>query len=1481
MFHQYGFNLKLSNDMGLLRTVPDLRNDACKARVSPPSEQMPKASVIIIFYNEPLSSLLRNVMGVLNRSPAELLGEVLLVDDHSSLEELSHLPEHLERLQQQLPPGKIRLVRRETHDGIVGARNRGAKEALYPIIVILDSHAEVTHGWLEPLVSRIHGDRTRVIVPNIVPIHIDTLAIEGGNTWPPLRGVFNWRLTFLIFMADPQVDLIELKELDALGLDKKSSAIKTPVMPGGLFAMDREYFFELGGYDPDIRYYGAEHVEMSFRVWMCGGSMEIAPCSHIGHIYREFDRFGVDKQLGGINIGAVLDANDARVAEVWMDDYQELFYKYRSVSDKAFPNLQDRHDLRKKLKCKSFDWFLKTVVRDLYVPELHALPGRLSTPGLKRCVDNSGQEAGPLHLQSCTRQESQKLEFTSAGYLQFAKHLEHMLRCIRTQTMSLVSCDQAPSWDLREGGEIVSQTRPNMCLDRGAAGSEQLDLQQCSGSARQTWNFKGSGTLAGPDFDNCVDNMQRTSGPAGLYVCHGGDTQQWKLDDDAKLRSASNDGACLGFIASIGIAPCTVEDVNFVWLKDQVLATDGGERLWRFRPSSSPTDCLEQHSDGKTLALSPCHDAGHERTTQQWSDFAKILLTHDYAAVKKIGEGSFGVTVLVEDKEGKKAVCKLVDVSRASSKETQEARREGRLLAQLKHPYIVRYRENFAERGWLGIVMEFCDGGDVTAQLEKCVKSRTRLPEQTIMRWFTQAMLALKYLHEKHILHRDLKPQNLFLTQANDLKVGDFGISKVMSCTAAFARSFVGTPYYLCPEVFQDKPYAWPADIWSMGCILYQLCALKVPFDAANIKELGKKITSAKIPTVPSEYSEGVREVCSDMMRRDPVKRPTADGVIRHAAVQVGVRALLGEAKCADKDEEKEDKEATKVRREVFEQFQQFDRNGDGVIDLHELSDVLRHLDAGVWTEERIDQVLKLADTNGDGRIQLEEFVHWMFGGVSDSSDLAKRLQETVQLANKALEDENLPSFCETLIGLRQAVDLGCLRVSPPEASVKCCDSLAWLALGSRDLLEQASDSDLAFSAAQQMRAILLAVEQLLVDSRRRRLRRVGGVATRTAVKGVCFELADGGRMGRVIGGRLSDTDLSLLGARWQVLQEGESVLRIHGSSATPSAPSRAPSAERRPSKRVAGAPPRSRDGSRPPSPMPAEAVLPLCSGFVLSTNLGRQLEFGSRLAAGSKPSFSFEATDGEEIVEALFDAGSCTGVRRLPVAVSWSAEKVAELQTSFRSAAENVWSTLLLLSRRQGIQQGRFALLQAHQLGLPVDTPEDSAPDRAPPDHWDLTAMGGTGLGAVKVQARDSEKPRLQALINLAYHRTTARDPPSAQVPYGLELVEAFRLQNSRSWAAYVGRREAVLKEMLSAEDSGKMLADPTISAQMESIGATLDGEANCAWLFHGISAAAAQDASSTLFDISVADSEERGGLYGRGIYFTEHCDKVDKLIG
>mmetsp|Transcript_2495 Transcript_2495/g.5951 ORF Transcript_2495/g.5951 Transcript_2495/m.5951 type:complete len:401 (+) Transcript_2495:55-1257(+) len=275
-----------------------------------------------------------------------------------------------------------------------------------------------------------------------------------------------------------------------------------------------------------------------------------------------------------------------------------------------------------------------------------------------------------------------------------------------------------------------------------------------------------------------------------------------------------------------------------------------------------------------------------------------LLAKYGYKEIRKIGEGAFGSAILVEDDRGTKLVCKMVDVSQASPKEVQDTRKEAQLLAAFKHPFIVDYRTNFLDSGYLCILMAFCEGGDLATQIHLARESRKRLPEPQILRWMTQALLALKYIHDKHVLHRDLKSGNFFLSKAGNLKMGDFGIAKVLNCTQAVARTAIGTPYYLSPEVCQEKPYAWPADIWAMGVILYELCALKLPFDGgANMVVLVQGIIRGTAPPLPEEYSDFTRNLCTEMMSKVPARRPTAGAILTRPPMHRIVQSFFEEAK--------------------------------------------------------------------------------------------------------------------------------------------------------------------------------------------------------------------------------------------------------------------------------------------------------------------------------------------------------------------------------------------------------------------------------------------------------------------------------------------------------------------------------------------------------------------------------------------------------
>lgn len=576
---QYGFNLDLSNRLPLDRTVPDFRSQKCKAHNFP--LDMPKSSVIIIYYNEPVSTLLRNVVGVINRTPPELLGEIILVDDDSTLEELKHLDEHLA----QLPAGLIKHVRRNVHNGIVGARIRGAQEATHPIIVFLDSHSEVTTGWLEPLVERIHGDRTRVVVPSLGSINTRSLQMHMGGTWPPTKGSFNWRLTFTIVAADPEKDL--------MGKDFEIAPVRSPIMPGGLFAMDRRFFFELGAYDPEIFYYGGEHVELSFRVWMCGGKMEQVPCSRIGHIYRDFDRFAVDPQLKTLNTSVfkLMDRNDMRVAEVWMDEYKELFYNSRGLHGQDFGDVSERIALRKNLKCHTFKWYLDKIHPDKFVPDMPPLYyGTLSGPDNNQCLDNMQHDhGGPVGFYGCHGGSTQRWSYGA-----HSKYLMHDDKCVQTSSrIVLGACDSSPLWKSEdsEKGTMLRVTK-DVCLTRGKHG---LSIGVCNESPEQMW-WVVNNAITDHDRSLCLDVPHVGSRDVSLANCNGGRTQQWEISDGKLHHQSGGLKECLDIAISLQQLQCVKSNPAFQWHMHD----------YSISPETLPGFCLDRTGGNGDRMLTPC-----------------------------------------------------------------------------------------------------------------------------------------------------------------------------------------------------------------------------------------------------------------------------------------------------------------------------------------------------------------------------------------------------------------------------------------------------------------------------------------------------------------------------------------------------------------------------------------------------------------------------------------------------------------------------------------------------------------------------------------------------------------------------------------------------------------------------------------------------------------------------------------------------------
>lgn len=229
-----------------------------------------------------------------------------------------------------------------------------------------------------------------------------------------------------------------------------------------------------------------------------------------------------------------------------------------------------------------------------------------------------------------------------------------------------------------------------------------------------------------------------------------------------------------------------------------------------------------------------------------------------------------------------------------TEQERNETRQEAKILSVLKHPAIVNFREVFTTvTNKLCIVMDFADGGDLQAKIKG---NRGKFfTEAQILDWFTQICLGLKHVHDRKILHRDIKAQNVFLTSTNRCLLGDFGIAKILSNTRGFTRTMVGTPYYLSPEIIERKKYNFQSDIWSLGVLLYELCALKPPFDGPSLHFLGAKIIKGVYPPISPHYSRELKALVGQMLMVDPSRRPNIQQILQMNFVQARIKNFLNE----------------------------------------------------------------------------------------------------------------------------------------------------------------------------------------------------------------------------------------------------------------------------------------------------------------------------------------------------------------------------------------------------------------------------------------------------------------------------------------------------------------------------------------------------------------------------------------------------------
>uniref|UniRef100_A0A8C5UJC0 Polypeptide N-acetylgalactosaminyltransferase n=1 Tax=Microcebus murinus TaxID=30608 RepID=A0A8C5UJC0_MICMU len=395
----------ISNRLGYHRDVPDTRNAACKEQSYP--TDLPVASVVICFYNEAFSALLRTVHSVIDRTPTQLLHEIILVDDDSDFDDLKG---ELDEYVHKHLPGKIKIIRNTKREGLIRGRMIGAAHAT------------------------------------------------------------------------------------------------------GLFAMNRQYFHDLGQYDSGMDIWGGENLEISFRIWMCGGKLFIIPCSRVGHIFRKRRPYGSPEGQD------TMTHNSLRLAHVWLDEYKEQYFSLRpDLKTKSYGNISERVELRKKLGCKSFKWYLDNIYPEMQISGPHAKPQQpiFINRGLKR--PKVLQRGRLYHLQTnkCLVAQGRPSQ--------------------KGSLVVLKACDYGDPnqiWIYNEEHELVLNNL--LCLDMSETrSSDPPRLMKCHGSGgSQQWTFGKNNRLYQVSVGQClraVDPLGQ-KGSVAMAICDGSSSQQWHLE---------------------------------------------------------------------------------------------------------------------------------------------------------------------------------------------------------------------------------------------------------------------------------------------------------------------------------------------------------------------------------------------------------------------------------------------------------------------------------------------------------------------------------------------------------------------------------------------------------------------------------------------------------------------------------------------------------------------------------------------------------------------------------------------------------------------------------------------------------------------------------------------------------------------------------------------------------------------------------------
>jgi len=272
-----------------------------------------------------------------------------------------------------------------------------------------------------------------------------------------------------------------------------------------------------------------------------------------------------------------------------------------------------------------------------------------------------------------------------------------------------------------------------------------------------------------------------------------------------------------------------------------------------------------------------------------------------YERIRTLGRGAFASVDLVRKKStGELLALKKIDMQFLSNeRDRRNAENEATLMRVLVGPTIIQFYEQIVEEQTLYICMEFASGGCLSEKLQELRNKGERLSDEQIIMWFAQIIIALMIMHSKHVLHRDLKTENLFL-QGNVIKVGDLGIAKSLSNSYEMAQSVAGTPYSMAPEILRQEKYGQKTDIWSLGCVLYEMATFKRPFEGKDVQSLIDVVLNKEYQPLPDIVDTNIKLLVSQMLNKDPNRRPTVWDLANMPIVKEHITKFVEETSCAD-----------------------------------------------------------------------------------------------------------------------------------------------------------------------------------------------------------------------------------------------------------------------------------------------------------------------------------------------------------------------------------------------------------------------------------------------------------------------------------------------------------------------------------------------------------------------------------------------------